>query len=222
MGDLSFGIEKKACSQIAHAIQEVHALGVEIGLVVGGGNIFRGNQAESFGFARTPADHIGMMATAINGIILQQSLHLLGVKSVVLSALQYDSIIENYTYTRALEVLAEKKIAIFVAGTGNPYFTTDTAAALRASEMEAEILLKATKVDGIYSDDPKKNPKAVRYDRLTYADVLTKQLGVMDSTAVALCRENRIPIMVFNLFEKGALMKAVCHKQGGTLVQEGA
>ena len=219
MGDQKFGIEHEACEKIAEAIKEVHDAGVQIGVVVGGGNVFRGSLASKFGFDRTPADHIGMLATTINGIILQQSLASLGVTSRVMSALITDSIVDKYIWGHAVECLEQRIPVIFVGGTGNPYFTTDTAGALRASEMGAEVLLKATKVDGIYSDDPKTHPKAVKYTELSYSDVLTKHLKVMDATAIALCRENKIPIYVFNLFEKGAMLRAVCEKKGGTLVQ---
>ena len=221
MGEQKFGIEHCACKQIAQSIKELYQLGLQIGIVVGGGNIFRGNLAEAFGFARTPADHIGMLATTINGLVLQQTLASLGVESRVMSALNTDSIIEPYHWGHALHSLQKGMIVIFVGGTGNPYFTTDSAAALRASEIQAEILLKATKVDGIYSEDPKKNPHAVKYDRLTYSEVLAKKLNVMDATAIALCRENHIPICVFNLFEQGAMLKAVCGQQTGTLVLGG-
>jgi uridylate kinase len=221
MGDQKFGLEHEACQQIAQSIKEVYALGVQLGIVVGGGNIFRGTQAEAFGFARTPADHIGMLATTINGLVLQQTLASLGVDSRVMSALNTDSIVESYHWGHALHSLQKGMIVIFVGGTGNPYFTTDSAAALRASEIQAEILLKATKVDGIFSEDPKKNLKAEKYERLTYSDVLAKKLNVMDATAIALCRENQIPICVFNLFERGAMLKAVCGQQTGSLVMGG-
>lgn len=221
MGDQKFGIEHSACQQIAQAISQVHALGIQIGLVVGGGNIFRGNQAEAFGFSRTPSDHIGMLATTINGLVLQQTLATLNVESQVMSALNTDSIIEPYHWGHALKALDQKIVVIFVGGTGNPYFTTDSAAALRASEINAEVLLKATKVDGIYSDDPKKNRNAIKFDQLTYSDVLTKNLNVMDATAIALCRENQIPICVFNLFEPQAMLNAVCGRQEGTWVKGG-
>lgn len=221
MGEQKFGVEVVACQQIAKSIKAVYEMGLQIGIVVGGGNIFRGSQAEAFGFERTPADHIGMLSTTINGLVLQQSLAAMGVESRVMSALNTDSIVETYTWHHAMACLEKGIIVIFVGGTGNPYFTTDTAAALRASEINAEILLKATKVDGIYSDDPKKNRKAVKYDSLTYSEVLAKKLNVMDATAIALCRENQIPIFVFNLFDKEALVKAVCHQEGGSLVMGG-
>lgn len=217
MGDQSFGVERSACERIAQSIKEVYLLGVEIGIVVGGGNIFRGAQATEFGFSRTPADHIGMLATTINGLVLQQSLAALGIESRVMSALG-DSIVEKYVWGQAMTYLRQGLVVIFVGGTGNPYFTTDTAAALRGSEIGSEILLKATKVDGIYTDDPKKNPEATKYSSLSYTEALTKRLNVMDASAIALCRENQIPIYVFNLFEEGALKKALCLQDGGTLV----
>jgi len=217
MGEQKFGIEHQACDHIARAIKEVYDLGVQVGIVVGGGNIFRGSQANDFGFARTPADHIGMLATTINGLILQQSLSALQIPSIVMSALS-DSLVEKYSWSHAMQELEKSQIVIFVGGTGNPYFTTDTAAALRATEIHAEIVLKATKVDGVYSDDPKKNPSAKKYEHVTYLEALSKQLNVMDATAIALCRENKIPIYVFNLFQNGSLLRAVCEGKGGTLV----
>lgn len=218
MGKEKNGMDKGAIEHIARSIKEIHELGLQIGIVVGGGNIFRGSQAESFGFARTPADHIGLLATVINGIILHQALSKVGIESCIMSAIECDSIIESYNWNASREALNKGKIVIFVGGTGNPYFTTDTAAALRASEMGSEIVLKATKVDGVYSDDPLKNPKAKKYENLTFAEALSKNLKVMDATALALCQENNIPIYVFNLFEKGSLLKAVCEKKGGSLV----
>ncbi len=219
MGEHEYVLDKEACAHIAQAVKEVHSLGVEIGIVVGGGNIFRGSLAKEFGFERTPADHIGMLATTINGLVLQQSLASQGVESQIMSALNYDSIVESYKWTHAMHALQKGRVVIFVGGTGNPYFTTDTAAALRASEMRAEILLKATKVDGIYDDDPIKNPSAIKYETVSYSEALQKHLKIMDATALALCRENQIPIYVFDLFEEGALMRAVCENKGGSLVR---
>jgi uridylate kinase len=218
MGEGKFGVEHKASKSIAAAVKEIHSMGVQIGIVVGGGNIFRGSQAQEFGFSRTPADHIGMLATTINGLILQQSLASLGCESHVMSAFETDSIIEKYNWQAALAYLKKGAIVIFVGGTGNPYFTTDTAAALRASEIDADVLIKATKVDGVYDKDPLKHKKAIHFPRLSYTDVLNKKLNVMDSTAIALCRDNEIPIHVVNLFKKGALLAAVCEKKGGSLV----
>jgi uridylate kinase len=221
MGEQKFGLEHRSCQEIAQSIKEVYSLGLQMGIVVGGGNIFRGNLAEVFGFSRTPADHIGMLATTINGLVLQQSLASLGVESRVMSALSTSTIIEPYHWGHAMHSLQKGMIVIFVGGTGNPYFTTDSAAALRASEIHADILLKATKVDGIFSADPKKHPEAEKFDRLTYSEVLAKKLNVMDATAIALCRENQIPVCVFNLFEQGAMLKAVCGQAAGTLVMGG-
>lgn len=218
MGDLKFGIEHQACHKIALAIKAVYDLGIQMGIVVGGGNIFRGTHAEEFGFARTPADHIGMLATTINGLVLQQFLSSLGIESRVMSAFVTDSLVEKYNWNHAMDSLHKGVPLIFVGGTGNPYFTTDSAAALRATEINADILLKATKVDGVYSDDPKKNPKALRLAKLTYSDALNQRLNVMDATAIALCRENAIPICVFNLFEQGAMLKAACGQEIGSLV----
>jgi len=217
MGQQGFGIERNACNLIAHAIKEVHELGVEIGIVVGGGNIFRGAQAQEFDFARVPADRIGMLATTMNGLVLQQSLAVLGVPTIVMSALA-DSFTEKYDWAHASQQMQAKQVVIFVGGTGNPYFTTDTAAALRGVETQADILLKATKVDGVYTDDPKKNLLATKYEHITYMDALSQNLNVMDATAIALCRENNLPIYVFNLFQKGSLLNAICHRTGGTLV----
>jgi uridylate kinase len=218
MGDQKFGMEHTACQKVAALIKEVYNLGVQIGIVIGGGNIFRGTQAEAFEFKRTPADHIGMLATTINGLILQQSLASMGIDSHVMSALNTDSIVETYDWHQAMRLLGENDIVIFVGGTGNPYFTTDTAAALRASEIEAEVVLKATKVDGIFDKDPMKYSSATKFSRLSYSEVFAKHLKVMDPMAIALCRENGIPIHVFNLFKKGALLKAVIEKKGGSLV----
>jgi len=220
-GESSGVIDHVACDQIANAICEVYALGIEIGVVIGGGNIFRGNMEEQFGFARTPADHVGMLATTINGLILGQVLSTKGCKTRVMSALNFDGIVEPYNWNHALHSLDKGHIVIFVGGTGNPYFTTDTTAAMRASEIEAEVLLKATKVDGIYDMDPMKHKEAVKSDHLTYGEVLTKDLHVMDGAAIALCRESDIPIHVFNLFEKGAMLRAVTDREGGTLVTKG-
>ncbi len=213
-----FGIHQDACNEIANKIFEIHELGVEIGIVVGGGNIFRGEDAKNFGFARTPADHIGMLATAINGIVLSQILRKMGAKVHVMSALHAEGVIEPYNWSDAMQYLEMGHIVVFVGGTGNPYFTTDTAAAMRCSEIEAQILLKATKVNGIYDKDPVKETNAKFFPKLTYREIISKNLKVMDMSAIALCRENQIPIHVFNLFTKGSMKKAICQKEGGTLV----
>lgn len=221
MGDHSSGVDHKACQQIAKEILEIYELGVQMGIVIGGGNIFRGSQAKEFGFARTLADHVGMLSTTINGLLLSQTLASLGCKTRVMSALNFDGIVDIYHWNQAMLYLEKGIIVIFVGGTGNPYFTTDTAAAMRSSEIEAEVLLKATKVDGIYNKDPMKYSDAEKYETLTYSQALTEHLKVMDATALALCRENHIPIHVFNVFAKGALLKAVCEKAGGTILKQG-
>lgn len=218
MGSQGFGMDHIACEHIAKSVKEICDLGLEVGIVVGGGNIFRGRQAAEFGFDQTPADHIGMLGTMINGLVLQQSLARIGIESQVMSAINCSLIAESYQWTHAMHALQKGHVVIFVGGTGNPYFTTDTAAALRASEVNAEVLLKATKVDGVYDQDPMKNPKAKKFNKLTFSQALSMNLQVMDGTALALCRENKIPVYVFNLFEDGALRKAVTGGKGGSIV----
>lgn len=199
MGSQPFGIHQEACMQIAHSLSFFHEAGIELGVVIGGGNIFRGMDLKSSGMPRTPADHMGMLATLFNGIALQQALMSKEVPVCIMSALECPKVAEPYNWTKALQYLKEGKVVIFVGGTGNPYFTTDTAAALRASEIEADVLLKATKVDGIYNKDPLKFPDAVKYETISYSQILAEKLQVMDATAVALCRSNQIPIFVFNM-----------------------
>lgn len=220
MGGQQFGVDPEACYRIASQVQSISKLGVQVGIVIGGGNIFRGSHAsDKLCMERTPADHIGMLATIINGISLQQAFERIQCESRIMSAISCDVMAESYSWKDALKYLEKGIVLIFVGGTGNPYFTTDSAASLRALEIRAEILLKATKVDGIYNKDPKKYPDAKKFDRITYNDVLSHQLQVMDATAVALCWENRIPIRVFNLFSDDALINAICHQSGGTLVE---
>lgn len=194
-----FGINPHACQTLAQSIKTLHDKGLEIGIVIGGGNIFRGTNLLSIGIERSAADMMGMLATLINGTTLQQSLENIGCPAKVLSALECPKVAESYTWHAANEALSSGKVTIFVGGTGNPYFTTDTAAALRASEIHADILLKATKVDGVYSHDPLKHPDAVKYATLSYSQMLADKLEIMDATSVALCRSNRIPILVFNM-----------------------
>ncbi|MCF7806281.1 MAG: UMP kinase [Simkaniaceae bacterium] len=215
------GVDHTACQHIADAIIAMKKTGVEIGVVVGGGNIFRGNQAPQFGLSKTPADHIGMLATAINGIILSQMIQKLGFKSHVMSAIPLNHIAEPFEWAKAKALLSDQTILFFVGGTGNPYFSTDTAAALRAIEMDCSILIKATKVDGVYDKDPKQYADAQIFSKLTYNDVLNQRLNVMDATAIALCRENQIPIQVVNLFSKEALLKVLYQEPIGTIVTEG-
>jgi uridylate kinase len=199
MGAQPSGIDFQAVHQLAQAIKQIAADGIQIGLVIGGGNLFRGVNFKETTLQRTPADQIGMLATLMNGIALQEALKSAQCPAKLLTALECPKVAETYTWQKALDYLAEGAVVIFVGGTGSPYFTTDTAAALRASEIQADLLCKATKVDGIYSADPLKNPQAVKYDRLSYSEILAQKLAVMDATAIALCRSSRIPIFVFNM-----------------------
>ncbi|HSX11048.1 MAG TPA: UMP kinase [Chlamydiales bacterium] len=218
MGDQKYGVDPAACSKIALSVQELTKLGVQVGVVIGGGNIFRGVKAAQAGMARTPADHIGMLATLINGISLQQAFEQIHCESRIMSAISCDVMAESYSWKDAIAYLEKGTVLIFVGGTGNPYFTTDSAAALRALEIKAEVLLKATKVDGIYDKDPLKFANAVKFNEVTYSEVLASQLQVMDATAIALCRENRIPIRVFDMFSDHSLKSAVFNEPVGTLV----
>lgn len=199
MGTQSFGIDQSACLQVADYLQRFHQAGIEVGVVIGGGNIFRGIDLRSTGMPRTPADHMGMLATLLNGTAIQQALVAQDVPVCVMSALECPKVAESYNWIKAQQYLKEGMIVIFVGGTGNPYFTTDTAAALRASEIGADVLLKATKVEGIYDKDPLKHGDAVKYEILSYSQVLAEKLQVMDATAIALCRSSQIPIFVFNM-----------------------
>ena len=204
--------------QMAEDIQSVHKLGVEIGIVIGGGNIWRGLSASHRGMERTTADYMGMLATVINGLAIQAALEELGVPTRVQTAIRMDSVAEPFIRRRAVKHLEEGRVTIFVAGTGNPFFSTDTAAALRANEIGADILLKATKVDGIYTADPMKDPTATKFDRITHAEALSRRLSVMDSTAFSLCQDNHMPIIVFDLFTRNNLLNVVLGKSVGTLV----
>jgi uridylate kinase len=199
MGSQKFGVDYSASLHIANSIKQLQDSGLEVAIVIGGGNIFRGVNLKELGMQRTPADHIGMLATLINGITLQQSLLSIGCHARVMSALECPRVAEPYNWYHAKETLEAKNVLIFVGGTGNPYFTTDTAAAMRASEIHADALLKATKVDGIYNKDPLKYSDATKYSEITYSQVLAEKLEVMDATSIALCRNNRIPILVFNM-----------------------
>ncbi|HXN55904.1 MAG TPA: UMP kinase [Myxococcales bacterium] len=218
MGDGKYGISPKVLQQIASEIREVVELGVEVGVVIGGGNIFRGVSASTEGMDRASADYMGMLATVINGLALQDALEKLGVFTRVQSAIEMSQLAEPYIRRRAVRHLEKGRVVIFAAGTGNPYFTTDTAASLRAMEIHAEVILKATKVDGIYSADPVKDPTATRYKQLSYLDVLKKNLKVMDSTAISLCMDNDLPIIVFDLGQKGNITRVVAGDEIGTTV----
>ena len=217
-GDEGYGISPPVLESIASQIKDVVNLGVELGIVIGGGNIFRGVAASAQGMDRASADYMGMLATVINSMALQDALEAQGLETRVLTAIEMQAIAEPYIRRRALRHMEQKRVVIFGAGTGNPYFTTDTAASLRAMEIHAEAILKATKVDGIYDSDPMKNPDAKKFDELTYLEVLQRDLHVMDSTAISLCRDNNLPIVVFNLHEKGNIRRAVMGEKIGTVV----
>ena len=203
MGDQGFGLHPPTVQRIAQEVKSVHDLGVEICMVIGGGNIFRGLQGSAQGMERTTADYMGMLATVMNALGMQSALEALGIHTRVISAIRMDEVAEPYIRRRAVRHLEKKRVCIFAAGTGNPYFTTDTAAALRASEMACEAIFMGKQVDGIYDSDPKLNPDAVRYDRITYDEVLQKNLKVMDASAIALTRDNKVPLIVFSLDEPG-------------------
>jgi len=209
MGTREYGLDPEMVARVADEIHSVHALGVEVCLVIGGGNIFRGISASAVGMERASGDYIGMLATVINSLAVQNELEQRGVTTRVQSAISMQAICEPYIRRRALRHLEKKRVVIFAAGTGNPFFTTDTAAALRASEMGCDALLKATKVDGVYDADPNQVPGAVRFERLSYLDVLSRDLQVMDASAISLARENRIPILVFSIFENGGFSKVL-------------
>lgn len=223
MGSQEFGICQSACQQLAKALLALQQEQLQIALVIGGGNIFRGIRLENSGMQRSAADQMGMLGTLINGISLQQALHSFGVKSKIMTALECPKVAESYSWEKATESLNEGTLLIFVGGTGNPYFTTDSAAALRACEINADILAKATKVDGIYTKDPLKYKDAVKYNTITYSQALSDQLEVMDATAIALCRSNRLPIFVFNmqrLLDTPELGSQLFDQSQGTLVTE--
>ena len=218
-GDLGYGINPEVVQFIAGEIREVHALGLQIAVVIGGGNIFRGLAASTKGMDRSSADYMGMLATIINGLALQDALEKLGIDTRVQTAIEMREIAEPFIRRRALRHLEKGRVVLFVGGTGNPYFSTDTAAALRAMEIGAEVVFKATRVDGVYTADPEKDPTATKFEELTYIEVLSKQLKVMDSTAISLCMDNHFPIIVFNLLERGRLKGLVLGEKTGTIVK---
>ena len=218
-GTKGFGFDYEVVQTIAENISKVHDLGVAVGVVVGGGNIFRGARSAEGHIGRVAGDHMGMMATVINSICLQEVLEQRGVNTRVMSAIDIRAVAEPYIKRRADRHLEKSRVVIFAAGTGNPFFTTDTAAALRAMEINAEVILKGTKVDGIYDKDPVTHPDAVKFDEITYLDVLNRELTVMDSTAISLCKDNHLPIITFNLFKPGNIKRVVCGDKVGTLVK---
>ena len=221
MGDLPYGIEMKTVDRIAGEIQHVHELGVQISLVIGGGNIFRGVAGAAAGMERASADYMGMLATVINALAAQDALEKRGVQARVLSAIPMQTVCEPYIRRRAVRHMEKGRVVIFAAGTGNPYLTTDTAAALRAAEMGCDALLKGTQVDGVYSADPRTDADAERYDRLSYMTVLSQDLKVMDASAISLARENRIPILVFSIHDPGAFAKVLGGEGLCTIISEG-
>ena len=220
MGEQGFGLHPPTVERIAREVKTVHDLDVEICLVIGGGNIFRGLQGSAQGMERTTADYMGMLATVMNALAMQSALESLDVFTRVISAIPMDQVCEPYIRRRAVRHLEKKRVCIFAAGTGNPYFTTDTAATLRASEMACKAILKGTKVDGVYDKDPVKNADAVRFDKITYSDVLAKRLAVMDASAIALARDNGLPIIVFSLDEPGGFRSILDGTGVHTLVSE--
>jgi uridylate kinase len=218
MGDDAFGINRQTIDRMVADIAEVVAMGVEMAVVIGGGNIFRGVALGAGGMDRATADYMGMMATVMNAMALQDAMRRAGLEARVQSALNIEQVVEPYIRPKAIRYLEEGRVVIFAAGTGNPFFTTDTAAALRGAEMGVQVVLKATKVDGVYSADPKKDPTATRYTRLSFDEALTKRLQIMDATAFALCRDQKLPIKVFDINKSGALKRVIAGEDEGTLV----
>ena len=218
MGDDAFGINRDTIVRMVNEVADVTKLGVQVAVVIGGGNIFRGVAGGSVGMDRATADYMGMLATVMNALALGDAMDKAGLTARVMSAIAIEQVVEPYIRPKALQYLEEGKVVIFAAGTGNPFFTTDTAAALRGSEIGAQIVLKATKVDGVYTADPKRDPKATRYSKISFDDAISQNLGIMDATAFALCRDQRLPIKVFSIVKHGALKRVVMGQDEGTLV----
>jgi len=221
MGDGNFGVDPKVIARLAEEVRQLVGVGVQVALVIGGGNIFRGAGLAGGGMDRVTGDHMGMLATVINALAMQDALERINVATRVMSALKINQVCEDYIRRRAVRHLEKGRVTIFAAGTGNPFFTTDSAASLRAVEISADILIKATKVDGVYSADPMKNSNAVFYEQLTYNQALRENLKVMDATAIVLCRDNRIPMRIMNIYESGALMRLIYGERIGSLVVSG-
>jgi uridylate kinase len=219
MGEHQFGIDPRIVDRIAQEVKELHDVGVQVAMVIGGGNIFRGVSLSEEGLDRVTGDHMGMLATVINALALQDAMESHDLYVRVMSALPIHNVCEDFIRRRAIRHLEKGRIVIFAAGTGNPFFTTDTAASLRGIEAGADVVIKGTKVDGVYSSDPVKDPDAVRYEKLSYDEVIHERLAVMDTTAIVLCRDNKIPIRVFNMNKKGALMRVIMGENEGTLVE---
>lgn len=219
MADQPAGIDSNRLMEYARRIKEAAAMGVRIGIVFGGGNIFRGLKGVDKGFDRVKGDYMGMLATVINGLAIQSAMESLGLKARLFTAIRMEPVGEGYSKPRVMDALDRGEIAIFSGGTGNPYFTTDTASALRAVEMEAEVLLKGTRVDGVYTADPEKDPKAVRYDCLTFDEAYSRNLKVMDMTSFTMCKENHMPVIVFNMNKEGELIRVLCGENAGTIIK---
>ena len=221
MGDETHGIDHRVLRRVSEEVKVLHDLKVEVALVLGGGNIFRGVGLTAHGMDRVTADHIGMLATVMNALAMQDALEHLGLFARVMSAVSINEVCEDYIRRRAVRHLEKGRIVVFAAGTGNPFFTTDSAASLRAVEVEADLMIKATKVNGVYSEDPVHNPDAIRYERLTYDEVLSRKLSVLDATAVVLCRDNHMPLRVIDMNRAGSCLRAVCGEDEGTMVHAG-
>ena len=221
MGEMDFGIDPNLMDRLALEIGQLRGIGVQVGLVLGGGNLFRGAALQKAGLDRVTGDHMGMLATVMNGLAMRDALERANIPTVLMSAIQMSGVVEHYDRRRSIRFLNNGDVVIFAAGTGNPFFTTDSAACLRGIEVEADVVFKATKVDGVYDSDPVKNPNAVKYDRLTYDEVLEKKLGVMDLTAICLCRDHDMPVRVFDMNQPGALLGATLGGKDGTLIYKG-
>lgn len=220
MGSQGFGIDPEVLNRMAIEIGQLRGIGVQVGLVIGGGNLFRGAALQSVGLDRVSGDHMGMLATVMNGLAMRDALERANISTVLMSAIQMSGIVEHYDRRRAIRLLNGGDVVIFAAGTGNPFFTTDSAACLRAIEIDADAVFKATKVDGIYTEDPVKNPDAVKFDTLSYDEVLEKKLEVMDLTAICLCRDHDMPVRVFDMNQEGTLLKITLGGKEGTLVHK--
>lgn len=221
MGEMDFGIDPNVLDRMALEIGQLRGIGVQVGLVVGGGNLFRGAALQKAGLDRVSGDHMGMLATVMNGLAMRDALERSNISTTLMSAIQMSGVVEHYDRRKSMRLLEQGDVVIFAAGTGNPFFTTDSAACLRGIEVEADVVFKATKVDGVYDADPVHNPGAIKYDRLTYDEVLEKKLGVMDLTAICLCRDHNMPVRVFNMNQPGALLTVTLGGVDGTLIEKG-
>ncbi|MCG8536453.1 MAG: UMP kinase [Pseudomonadales bacterium] len=221
MGELEFGIDPNVLDRMALEIGQLRGIGVQVGLVVGGGNLFRGAALQEAGLDRVSGDHMGMLATVMNGLAMRDALERANIPTTLMSAIQMSGVVEHYDRRKSMRLLEQGDVVIFAAGTGNPFFTTDSAACLRGIEIQADVVFKATKVDGVYDSDPVKNPEAVKFDRLTYDEVLEKKLGVMDLTAICLCRDHDMPVKVFDMNQPGSLLAVTLGGTDGTTIEKG-